>query len=102
MKFEHQALSFALALAALIPACYVVSEKPADSAPPVGAAGATTVPATTATATPTAPPLTTTTATAPTATPRPPSLHAPKPLPTFSAGGAGGVGGAGGSGGGTP
>ncbi len=92
MKFEHKALSFALALVGLIPACYVVSEKPADSAPPVGIAGAAAAVATT-----TAPPLTTATVTTPAVPPRPPSLHAPKPLPTFTA-----TGGAGGSGGATP
>jgi len=99
MKFEHKALTFALALATLIPACYVVSEKPADSAPPVGTAGVGGAPA--AVATTTAPPLTTVTATAtdttPPVPPRPPSLHAAKPLPTFTA-----TGGASGSGGTTP
>lgn len=95
MKFEHKALSFALALSALVPACYVVSEKPADSAPPVGTVGAGG--AAVAVATTTAPPLTTTTATTPEVPPRPPSLHAAKPLPTTF-----GIGGAGGSGGGAP
>jgi hypothetical protein len=96
MKFEHKALTFALALATLTPACYVVSEKPADSAPPVGTAGAGGAAA--AVATTTAPPLTTTTATTPAVAPHPPSLHAAKPLPTVAAtGGASGVGGPGGS-----
>ncbi|MES1176896.1 MAG: hypothetical protein ABUL62_21420 [Myxococcales bacterium] len=96
MKFEHKALTFALALAALIPACYVVSEKPADSAPPVGTAGAGGAAA--AVATTTAPPLTTTTATTPEVAPRPPSLHAAKPLPTVTAtGGAAGIVGSGGA-----
>jgi hypothetical protein len=86
MKFEHKALSFALALAALIPACYVVSEKPADSAPPVAAGGTAAVPV----ATTTAPPLTTTTAATPAVPARPPSLHSPK----WPAGGVSGTGGA--------
>ncbi|MEO6598437.1 MAG: hypothetical protein ABIQ16_01095 [Polyangiaceae bacterium] len=94
MKFEHKALSFAVALAALVPACYVVSEKPADSAPPVSTAGAGGAAAAVPT---TAPPLTTSTATTPEVSTRPPSLHAATPLPsTF------GMGGAGGSGGGAP
>jgi hypothetical protein len=94
MKFEHKALTFAVALAMLIPACYVVSEKPADSAPPVGTVGAGGAAA--AVATTTAPPLTTATATAttPALAPHPPSLHAPKPV---AAGGASGVGGSGGT-----
>jgi hypothetical protein len=91
MKFEHKALTFALALGALVPACYVVSEKPADSAPPIGTAG--TGGAAAAVATTTAPPLTTTAATTPVVPPHPPSLHAAKPLPTVGAGGAGGSGG---------
>ena len=38
MNFEHKAPLFALAFAAFIPACYIVTEKPADSAPPAAAA----------------------------------------------------------------
>lgn len=95
MKFEHKALTFAVALAALIPACYVVSEKPADSAPPVAVAAGG---AAAAVATTTAPPLTTTTATTPAVAPHPPSLHEAKPLPTVTAtGGASSIVGAGGS-----
>ena len=89
MKIEHKALTFALTLAVLIPACYITSEKPADSAPPPVASA-------TATAAPTNPPLVTATASAPAVTatavpttppsqPRPPTLPAPKPLPATSA-----------------
>ena len=90
MKKEHKALTFALTLAVLVPACYITTEKPADSAPPAVAS------ATAASAAPTNPPLVTATASAPAATatavpttppsqPRPASLPAPKPLPTTSA-----------------
>ncbi len=93
MKTEHKALLSAIALAALVPACYIVSEKPADSAPPVAAAGAAAVTTATAVATvaPTVPPLTTTPATTSAVPPRPPSLTAAKPLPTVAAGGATGT-----------
>ncbi len=91
MKTEHKALLFAIALAALVPACYIVSEKPADSAPPVAVAGAPAVTAPVATVAPTAPPLTTTTATTPAVAPRPPSLTAAKPLPTVVPTAAGGA-----------
>ena len=40
MKLEHKALISTLSLAALLPSC-VASEKPADSAPPVAVAPAT-------------------------------------------------------------
>jgi hypothetical protein len=84
MKIEHKALTFALTLAVLVPACYITTEKPADSAPPV--ASSTATPAAAATN----PPLVTATATAtavPTTPParHPPSLPEAKPLPTTSA-----------------
>lgn len=88
MKIVHKALTIALTLAVLVPACYVTTEKPADSAPPV--ASATAAPPAAATN----PPLVTATASAPataTAVPTTPAKpHAPgftaaKPLPTTSA-----------------
>jgi hypothetical protein len=88
MKIEHKALTFAVTMAVLVPACYITTEKPADSAPPA-------VPSATAPAAATNPPLVTATAsTPPTATavpttpptqPRPPGLPAAKPLPSTSA-----------------
>lgn len=86
MKFEHKAPIFALALAALVPACYIVTEKPADSAPP--AVATPSAPAATPVATITAPPLTTTTAPATTTPPPahlPPTPTAAKPAPTVAA-----------------
>lgn len=88
MKIEHKALTFAVTLAVLVPACYITTEKPADSAPPAVASSTATAPAAA-----TNPPLVTTTATAtdtaaasatPPARPRPPGLVAAKPVPTGS------------------
>jgi hypothetical protein len=89
MKFEHKALVFAIAWSALVPACYVVSEKPADSAPPVAAAGAPAVATVPAPAP--APPIATVTATTPAVPPHPPSLTAAKPIPTTPIPGAAGA-----------
>jgi hypothetical protein len=48
MIIEHKALLFALELAVVIPACTIVTEKPADSTPPVAPAPPATTVATVA------------------------------------------------------
>jgi len=85
MKIEHKALIFALGLAVVMPACTIVTEKPADSTPalsPTPPATAVPVAAATAAANPTPPPL----ATGPMAAKQPLALTAaPKPAPATTA-----------------
>ncbi len=59
MKIEHKALLFAIGLAVVIPACTIITEKPADSTPAVSAAPPATVSAPAATASSSAAPTTT-------------------------------------------